>query len=168
MTLLSLWFRFTARMGGPARGYRRPMRFRLWHVPLRAAAGAFILHSGLQKRGASGETAEGLHGFAATAYPQVADIPPARFVAGLSAGEIALGTALLAPVVPPGLAGAALTGFSASLLGLYVRTPGMREDGSLAPTQQGIALAKDVWLLAIGLALVAGAASPEFGRRRKR
>jgi hypothetical protein len=37
---------------------------------------------------------------------------------------------------------------------LYVRTPGMRKKGSPFPTQQGITLAKDVWLVGIGLGLV--------------
>ncbi len=40
------------------------------------------------------------------------------------------------------------------LLGLYLRTPGMREEGSLRPSAQGLAVAKDVWLLGIGLGLV--------------
>jgi len=51
--------------------------------------------------------------------------------------------------VPGKVAGAGLTAFAAGLLGLYLRTPGMR------PTQQGTAIAKDVWLLGIGLGLLA-------------
>jgi hypothetical protein len=39
-------------------------------------------------------------------------------------------------------------------LGLYARTPGIRKQGSLFPTQQGIPLAKDAWLMGIGLGLV--------------
>ena len=72
----------------------------------------------------------------------------------LAVSEIALGTALLVPVVPAALAGTGLTAFSSGLLGLYVRTPGMRKQGSPFPTQQGITLAKDVWLVGIGLGLV--------------
>ena len=30
----------------------------------------------------------------------------------------------------------------------------MREEGSLRPTQQGIPLAKDTWIVGIGLALI--------------
>jgi hypothetical protein len=56
--------------------------------------------------------------------------------------------------VPGLLAGAGLTAFSAGLLGLYLRTPGMREEGSLRPTQQGLPIAKDVWMLGSGLSLV--------------
>jgi hypothetical protein len=58
------------------------------------------------------------------------------------------------PVVPAGLAGAALTAFAVGTLGLYLRTPGLRQEGSLRPTQQGIAITKDIWLVGIGLALV--------------
>ena len=57
-------------------------------------------------------------------------------------------------MVPSLAAGAALTAFAGGLVGLYLRTPGMREEGSLRPTQAGIGLAKDVWLLGIGLSLV--------------
>jgi hypothetical protein len=56
--------------------------------------------------------------------------------------------------VPSALVGAALTAFSGALLGLYLRIPGLRQEGSLRPTNQGIPIAKDVWLLGIGLALV--------------
>ncbi len=58
------------------------------------------------------------------------------------------------PVVPTALAGAGLTAFSAGLLGLYLRTPGMREEGGLRPTQEGTALAKDTWMLGIGVGFV--------------
>jgi hypothetical protein len=73
---------------------------------------------------------------------------------------VGLGAALLLPFVPDGLAGAALTAFSAGLLGLYVRVPGLRQEGSIRPTQQGTAIAKDVWLLALGLSLMGHARSP--------
>jgi hypothetical protein len=55
------------------------------------------------------------------------------------------------------VAGAALTTFAAGLLGLYLRTPGMRQEGSLRPTQDGTALAKDVWMLGIGLGFIVDA-----------
>ena len=47
-----------------------------------------------------------------------------------------------------------LAGFSAGLVQLYLKTPGMRQPGSLKPTPDGIALAKDVWLLGAGLTLL--------------
>lgn len=136
---------------------------RLREVPARVSAGALILHSGLEKRAADTETAQGLHGFASTAYPVVEGQDPKKFVRLLSTGEIALGAALLTPLVPTVVAGAALTAFSAGLLGLYLRTPGMRKEGSLAPTQQGLSVAKDVWMLGIGLSMVVDA----LGRRRE-
>jgi hypothetical protein len=66
-----------------------------------------------------------------------------------------VGATLLAPFVPGRLAGAALTGFSAGMLGLYLRTPGMH-DGHLRPTQQGTPIAKDIWMMGIGAALLLG------------
>jgi uncharacterized membrane protein YphA (DoxX/SURF4 family) len=125
-----------------------------WHWPVRLATGAFILNSGLGKRAADAEAAGQLHGFASGAYPPVRDLPPERFVRLVSTGEIVLGAALLVPVVPAAVAGAGLAAFSLAMLGLYARTPGMREPGSIRPTQQGTPLAKDVWMLGIGTALV--------------
>ncbi|MFE2430400.1 hypothetical protein ACFXJ5_27080 [Streptomyces sp. NPDC059373] len=124
-------------------------------LPLRLTAGAFILNSGLSKRGADQATAEGLHQFATTTYPFLGKLDPQKFAGLLSSGELAVAAALLVPVVPAAVAGAALTAFSLSTLGLYLRTQGMREEGSLRPTQQGIPLAKDVWMLGIGISLIA-------------
>jgi hypothetical protein len=144
------------------------MSFRLWHLPVRAATGAYILNSGLSKRDAPPEVAEQLHGFASSAYPQVSDLPPDRFASTLSTTEMAVGAVLLAPIVPAGLAGLVLTGFSGALLGLYLRTPGLTEEGGVRPTQQGVPIAKDVWLLGIGLALVIDSMSPSGRKRQKR
>jgi hypothetical protein len=130
------------------------LQLKAWEVPLRVGAGAFILNSGLAKLRADDAAAKQTHGFAAGAYPAVRRLDPRLFVGALSAGEIALGTALLVPIVPPALVGAGLTAFSSALIGLYLRTPGLRQEGSLRPTEQGIPIAKDVWLLAIGLAFV--------------
>jgi hypothetical protein len=133
------------------------MRFRLWHVPLRLFTGAFILNSGLSKRNADSETTKHLHEFAVGAFPQFADVPADRFVEMLSTTEIAVGAALLMPVIPPAVAGAALTAFSGGLLGLYWRTPKLHEPDDPRPTPEGIPIAKDSWMLAIGLALMADA-----------
>ncbi|HXZ74670.1 MAG TPA: hypothetical protein VEH31_27905, partial [Streptosporangiaceae bacterium] len=70
-----------------------------------------------------------------------------------------LGAVLLTPFVPAALAGAALTAFSGGLLVMYLRTPGMRKPGSLAPTPAGLAISKDVWMLGIGLGLLTDAAT---------
>lgn len=123
-------------------------------IPPRLAAGAYILNSGMSKSDADEQAAAGTHGMAAATYPFLGKQDPRRFTKLLSASEVALGAALLLPVVPSLLAGAALTAFAGSLLGLYLKTPGMRQEGSLRPSQQGIGLAKDVWLLGIGLGLV--------------
>jgi hypothetical protein len=127
---------------------------KLRHLPQRIATGAFILNSGIGKLNADEETAAQLHGFAVGTYPFLAKLKPGDFVKLLGGTEIALGAALLLPVVPSALAGAGLAAFSGGLLGLYVRTPGMRKEGSPLPTQQGIPIAKDVWMLGIGLGLV--------------
>lgn len=129
-----------------------PMKLR--HLPPRLATGAFILNSGLNKKGADPGTAAGIHGMAAGSYPFLGKLEPEKFTKMLSAGEIALGTALLLPVVPTGLAGAGLVAFSAGLVGLYMKTPGMHQEGSLKPTQDGTGIAKDVWMLGIGLGFV--------------
>jgi hypothetical protein len=121
----------------------------------RVATGAFILNSGLGKRGADEGTAAGLHGFASSTYPFLAKVPPATFAKGLSTAEITVGAILLTPFVPTAVAGAVLTGFSAGLLGLYLRTPGMTKPGkSVAPTQEGLPISKDVWMLGIGIGLL--------------
>ncbi|MFJ7198837.1 MULTISPECIES: hypothetical protein [unclassified Streptomyces] len=120
-------------------------------VPPRLAIGAFILNSGLGKLKADAETAEGLHGMACVAYPFLKRIEPERFTRLLAWSEIAVGGTLLAPFVPTRLAGLALTGFSGGLIGLYLRVPGMRQPGSLRPTEAGTPLAKDFWMMGIGL-----------------
>jgi hypothetical protein len=125
----------------------------LSEIAPRISAGAFILNSGLSKRGVDAEAAAGMQGFAAGTYPFLKSVPPQQFAKGLATAEIALGALLLTPFVPTAVAGAALTAFSGGLLGLYLKTPGMRKPGSLAPTEQGLPIAKDVWLLGIGIGL---------------
>ncbi len=145
------------------------MATKLWHVPVRLATGAIILDQGLLKLGADDDTAKWLHGQAAQAFPRFADMEPREFVQLLSAGEIALGTALLGiGFVPSSLAGLALGAFGGSLVRLYLKAPGTRRAGSVAPSQQGVGLAKDSWMLAIGAALVLDAVFGSRGRRRKK
>lgn len=132
----------------------RAVQLKAWEVPLRLGTGVFILDSGLGKLSKDAATAAQTQSFAAGAYPMLGKVDPSVFVRVLAAGEVALGAALLIPAVPTGLVGLGLTAFSAGLLGLYLRTPGLRREGSLRPTEQGIGLAKDVWLLAIGAAFV--------------
>jgi hypothetical protein len=126
-------------------------------LPGRLTTGAFILNSGLGKWSADEETAARLHGMAVGTYPFLGRLKPKDFARLLSAGEIALGSALLLPVVPAAAAGAGLTAFSAGLLGMYLRTPGMTKEDGVRPSQQGTALAKDVWMLGIGVGLIVDA-----------
>ena len=126
----------------------------LSHLPVRTATGAFILNSGLSKRNLEGQAAEQMHGWASSSIPALGQLKPEVFVRLLSGTEVALGTALLVPVVPSALVGVGLVAFSAGLLTLYLKTPGMRQEGSIRPTEQGNGLAKDVWLLGTGLTLL--------------
>jgi hypothetical protein len=145
------------------------MATKLWHVPVRLATGAIILDQGLLKLKADDDTAKWLHGQAVHAFPQFADMEPKEFLQLLSAGEIALGTALLGiGLVPSGLAGLALGVFGGSLTRLYLKAPGTRREGTIAPSQQGVGLAKDSWMLAIGTALVLDSVFGSGGRRRRR
>lgn len=124
------------------------------HIPLRLTTGAFILNSGLGKRALPPEAAAGLQSMAANAVPAVHTMRPETFGKTVAAAEITLGAALLAPFVPSALAGAALAAFSGGLLTMYWKTPGMHAPGSLRPTPDGTAVAKDVWMFGIGTALL--------------
>ncbi len=135
------------------------MKFRLWHLPARAITGAFIANAGFGKLMADDEEMQKrVHEMASTAYPQLAGIDPRTFTKLLGAGEVALGATLLTPLVSPAVAGAGLTAFSGALLGLYFRIPGMTVDG-IRPSPAGTPLAKDSWLLALGLGLMLDRAS---------
>ena len=124
------------------------------HLPQRIAAGAFIVNAGVGKWSADEETAARVHGFAVGTYPFLNKLKPKDFVRLLALTEITVGSALLVPIVPSAVAGAGLAAFSGGLLGLYAKTPGMRKERSPFPTQQGTPLAKDVWMMGIGLGLV--------------
>ncbi|WP_101525830.1 hypothetical protein [Nocardioides houyundeii] len=127
----------------------------LTHAPLRVATGAYILNSGVGKLRVDEGTAQYLHSAAASTYPAAfKDMEPTKFTKLLAYSEIAVGAALLVPKVPATVAGAALTGFGASLMGMYFRTPSMTLDDGVRPSQEGIALAKDVWLVGAGLTLL--------------
>src|SRR6266498_1058154 len=119
----------------------RTMATKAWHIPVRLATGLFILNEGLTKqKELDAERAEALHGTAAQAFPQVEEMEAEQFAKLLSTAEVSLGTALVA--------------FSGGLNRLYLKLPGVRREGSVRPTQQGVPLAKDVWMTAIGAALV--------------
>ena len=127
----------------------------LTQIPLRVATGAYILNSGISKLGADEGTAQFLHGAAAGTYPALfKDMEATKFARLLAVSEVGVGTALLAPMVSATVAGAALTGFGASLIGMYLKTPSMTLDDGIRPSQEGTAVAKDVWLVGAGLTLL--------------
>jgi uncharacterized membrane protein YphA (DoxX/SURF4 family) len=134
-------------------------------LPLRLSIGAFFINSGLSKVTADETAAAQLQGFASTAYPVMDKVESQLFARALAAGELALGTALLLPIVPGWLAGAGLTAFATGTAGLYLRVPGMRQEGSIRPTEQGIPIAKDAWLLGAGLTLILDDLLERFPRR---
>lgn len=131
---------------------------KLRRAPLRVAAGAYILNTGVTQLNVDEATAKSLHGMASGTYPVLGKLEPKVFARSLAIGEIAVGTALLLPIVPPFIAGAALVGFSGAQLNMYWHTPDIHEEGSLRPTPRGTAISKDVWMFGIGLALMTDSA----------
>jgi uncharacterized membrane protein YphA (DoxX/SURF4 family) len=145
------------------------LHFAARDIPVRLVTGAYIAHSGLEKWRGSPEQAEGLHGMAATAFPFLRPIPPKRFMRILAAGELVTGTVLLDPLVPSGVAGAALSVFSGGLVAMYARTPAMHRPGiGFPPARRPHALAETVArrlrLDQVGRAVEPGGADTE-GRR---
>jgi hypothetical protein len=126
-------------------------------IPGRVAAGVFIAHAGTEKWNGTPELATAVHGMAAAAFPFLEQIPATRFLKLLAAGELVTAALLLNPVTSNVVAGGALTGFAGSLLTMYARTPAMHKPGSIWPTPTGTAVSKDVWMLGIGLGLLADA-----------
>lgn len=125
---------------------------------LRAVPGAFVLNSGIGKLGIDEGTAGYLQQAAAKGIPAVSQMSAKQFGQFLTYGEIAVGGALLAPFVPTRVAGLALTTFASGLVAAYFRTPEMTKDDGVRPSEEGMTLAKDIWLLAIGAALTLGGA----------
>jgi hypothetical protein len=113
-----------------------------------------MLNAGIGKLSADEAHAAGLHAMAKGSFPFFEDVPPEQFAKGLAVAEVALGAALLTPFVSDRLAGLALTPFAGGLMWMYSQTDAMHQPGSLRPTQMGTAVAKDVWLLGIGLTLL--------------
>ncbi|MDD9205212.1 hypothetical protein PU560_01880, partial [Georgenia sp. 10Sc9-8] len=134
-----------------------PLKLR--HVPPRLAIGAFILNSGISKRNLDEDSAAGLQAMAANAYPQLKEMSPKDFGKLVSTSEMALGAALLLPVVPTWLAALGLTAFSGSLVKMYLSTPGMTQEDGIRPTQDGTGIAKDVWMLGAALGMLVDAAT---------
>jgi len=121
---------------------------------LRGVTGAFVLNSGLSKRNMPTEAAQGLQAYAATGVPAVTKMSPDTFGKFVSYSEMGIGAALLTPLVPRKVAGAALGTFSAGLLSMYFRNPDMTESDGIRPSQEGMSLAKDAFMAAIAGALL--------------
>ncbi len=121
---------------------------------LRTAAGAFILNSGLGKAKMDEGTYGYLKGMASTGVPQVNKLSDKQFGQALTATEIALGSALLLPIVPAKLVGLGLAGFGAGMLTMYFNNDDMTLEDGIRPSQEGTALAKDIFLVSSGLALL--------------
>lgn len=120
---------------------------------LRAVPGAFILNSGIGKLSMPPEAAAGLQKAASKGIRPLAELDREQFGRMLAYGEIAVGAALLVPFVPTRVAGAALATFAGGLLAMYFRTPELTEADGIRPSKTGVPIAKDSWLLAIGVAL---------------
>jgi hypothetical protein len=134
---------------------------RLWHVPVRLATGALILDSGVKKWSEEGDQGPQDHpdSTATYVYPRFEDVESRTFTRMLATGEVLLGGALLMPLVQTGVAGVGLAALSTGLLGTYLGLPGLRRDrirgpnrGSTESTTERTALAKDSWMLAVGMA----------------
>jgi uncharacterized membrane protein YkgB len=91
---------------------------------------------------------------ASRAFPQLSQLEAQQFGKALAACEIGLGAALLAPFVPSRVAGLGLLAFSAGMVTMYLRTPELTMEDGIRPTQDGVALAKDSWMLGIALSLI--------------
>jgi uncharacterized membrane protein YphA (DoxX/SURF4 family) len=127
-------------------------------APGRIASGSLIFHSGLTKLRGDAMFAEAVHAVFCATYPAFKAVPPARLLKLLAITEITVGSLLLVPFVGARLAGSCLTGYSLTLLGMYLRTPGLH-DSRLLPTLAGTGFAKDLWLTAIGTSLVIDAST---------
>lgn len=141
---------------------------KLSSIFLRALPGAYIINSGVGKVGMPAEASEGLQQYAATGMPLVKAIPADKFGTALGAAEVGIGALLLAPFVGNRLAGAGLTAFSAGLLSLYFADPANTQSDGVRPTDEGLSLSKDVFMLAIGAALMADGSDKKGKKSKKR
>ena len=122
-----------------------------WWWPLRLAFGAFFAHVALTHRNLDEKAAKGLHRFAQAGYPFLDKVSPDLFAKGMLTGETVVATTLLVPVLPPVIGATALTAFGSGLMGVYLRAPGMRRENSIRPSDIGMSMAKDSWMVAAGL-----------------
>jgi len=137
-----------------------------WWWPIRLAFGAFFVHVALTHRELDERGAKGLQRFASSGYPFLKKVPPRTFQQGMVTAEFAVAASLLVPGVPAVVGGVALTSFGTGLLGVYARTPMLRRsERNLRPNDLGLSIAKDSWMVAAGLAVLADAFLPRPTRR---
>lgn len=125
----------------------------LQNLPIRLAAGLYLLDSGLAKIGADEPAFRSMHKMASDAYGLVDQLDSQKFSKFFAMVELTLAVALLLPFVPDVVVGIGLTAFTSPLIGLYFRLPEMRQKGSIRPTPKGTSLAKNIWLMGIGINL---------------
>src|ERR1700712_1665278 len=140
------------------RSFPMPLNAKARRAPGRIAAGSLIFHSGLTKFRGDDMFAQAVHGVFTNTYPVFKSVRPALLLKALAIIELTVGSLLLVPIVGARFAGVALTGYSATLLGMYVKTPGLHDE-HLLPTPAGTGFAKDIWLTAIGTSLTIDAGS---------
>lgn len=121
---------------------------------LRLIPAALIFNSAIGKLGMNAEASAGLQQFAATGIKAMEKLPSDKFAKIIGSSEIAVGSALVAPFVPNRLAGAALIAFGGGLLTLYFNNEANTLEDGIRPSDAGLPLAKDSWLVAIGLGLL--------------
>ena len=128
---------------------------------MRLAAGSFILNSGIGKLHADEITAKGLHSMAMGTYPFVDNAEPMVFARSLGRRRnpdrcdpaVAVCFAALGRRDPRRILRRAAA--------MYRETPGMTEEDGVRPTKKGVPLAKDVWMLGIGLGLMIDGLTPK-------
>ncbi|MDR7328767.1 hypothetical protein [Corynebacterium guangdongense] len=135
---------------------------------LRIIPGLFIANSGIGKIGMPAEMSTGIQEAAASGIPALKNLPAEKFGTYLGYAETALGAALLAPVVPNWVAGAGLTAFGSGLLTMYFSNPENTEEDGIRPSYEGISLAKDSWLVAMGVALLADGLADKSAKEAKK
>ncbi len=123
---------------------------------LRGVSGAYLVQSGYGKMGLPAEAAAGMQGFASSGIPALSKLDPDTFGKFVAYSELGIGGALLTPFVPNRLAGLALGAFSGGLLSIYFRNPAMTQEDGVRPSDDGMALSKDIFLAGIAGALVFG------------
>lgn len=98
----------------------------LRRAPLRLTTGALVINSGISRFTVSDETSATIQHTAARYVPQVERIKPDLFSKLLAAGQVAVGSALLLPIVPSYAAGLGASLLGGSLAAAKWRTHGSR------------------------------------------